>query len=93
MSKDGLKSNMWLLSYEAAQKGWIPQMQPNHIDADPYFRVLKKHGVHFYDEKKNVVPIKRIKPKPASPALLNYLRLMRIAGPRLPFGGMSLGPI
>jgi hypothetical protein len=92
MTKGGLRSNLWLLSYEAAQKGWISQMQPNHIDADPHFRILKKHGIYFYDEKKNVMPIRRVRPRPASPALINYLRIMRIAGANLPFGGMSIGP-
>lgn len=92
LTKDGLRSNMWMLSYEAAQKGWMPQTQPNHIDADPHFRILKKYGVYFYDENKNVTPISRIKPRPASPALLNYLRIMRFAGANLPFGGMSMGP-
>ena len=73
MNDAGLKSANWLLAYEANLKGWLPGVAPNYLDANPYFGVLKKHGVSFYDVKKNVKHIKARKPKALSPALADYL--------------------
>lgn len=73
MNEAGLKSSNWLLAYEANLKGWLPVATPNYIDAHPYFGVLKKLGVSFYDVKRNVKHIKARKPKGPSPALAEYL--------------------
>ena len=73
MNSVGLKSNSWLLAYEANLKGWLPVGAPNYVDAHPYFGVLKKFGVSFYDVKKNVKHIKARKPKAVSAALAEYL--------------------
>lgn len=73
MNNAGLTSSNWLLSYEANLKNWLPSAAPNYIDTHPYFGALKKHGVSFYDVKKNVKHIKARKPKPVSTALAQYL--------------------
>jgi hypothetical protein len=73
MNSAGLTSSNWLLAYEANLKGWLPVAAPNYLDAHPYFSLLKKHGVSFYDVKKNVKHIKARKPKEVSTALAEYL--------------------
>jgi len=73
MNNAGLQSSNWLLAYEANIKGWLPVAAPNYVDAHPYFAVLKKYGVSFYDIKKNVKHIKARKPKGPSTALAQYL--------------------
>lgn len=58
MTDDALTGNMWLLAYEADVKSWLPS--PNgHVDAHPYFEVLKRRGVFFYDTKRNVPTFRR----------------------------------
>jgi hypothetical protein len=73
MNEAGLTSNMWLLAYEAELKGWLTGAAP-YVDAHPYFSELKKRGVSFYNVKKNVTDISKIKPKPPSDALLKMLQ-------------------
>ena len=58
MTADALKSNMWLLAYEADFKGWLPSPH-NHVDTHVFFKELKSRGVHFYDKKKNVPTFKK----------------------------------
>ena len=58
MTIDSLKSNMWLLSYEADIKGWLPSPN-NHVSSHNYFKSLKQRGVYFYDKKRNVLTFKR----------------------------------
>jgi len=53
MKKESLYEELWLLSYEANIKGWLPSLNvPDHVATDPTFRWLKNHGVHFYDISK-----------------------------------------
>jgi hypothetical protein len=78
MNEGGLTSNMWLLAYEAELKGWLTGATP-YVDAHPYFSELKKRGVSFYNVKKNVTDISKIKPKPPSEALLKMLQ--QLSGP------------
>ncbi|MEE2809577.1 MAG: RNA-directed DNA polymerase [Pseudomonadota bacterium] len=58
MTSDALTGNMWLLAYEANVKGWI-NTGTDHVANHPYFSVLKKKGVYFYDEGKNVPTFQR----------------------------------
>lgn len=60
---DGLESNLWLLAYEASLKGWLRGSSPNFLDSHSHFRILKSKGVSFYDERRNVVHIKKAVPK------------------------------
>lgn len=55
MNAAGLKGKMWLLSYEAGVKGWLPSIgNTNHISAEPFFADLSTHNVEFYDRTKTI---------------------------------------
>ena len=58
MNSDSLCSNMWLLSYEADSKGWLPSPH-NHVALHPFFAPLKRKEVFFYDTRKNVPTFQR----------------------------------
>jgi hypothetical protein len=90
MNAAGLRSNNWLLAYEAEIKGWLPAQTANFVDDDPRFSVLKKHGVSFYDIKKNVKHIKSGKPKQISSALAKYLEITSGEGFHMPIENISL---
>jgi len=64
MNGDSLTDEMWLLAYEANFKGWLPSPN-NHVDSHPFFSVLKRKKVFFYDEGRNV------------PKTIKALRLLR----------------
>lgn len=50
MRADALDDEMWLLSYEARIKGWLPSKGvANHLKQHKYFRYLAQHDVYFYD--------------------------------------------
>lgn len=50
---DGLKSEMWLVAYEATKKGWWPSAQSaTFITKHPFFSDLWVAGVEFYDPTK-----------------------------------------
>ncbi|WP_341023360.1 RNA-directed DNA polymerase [Brevundimonas diminuta] len=52
-TSDGLKSEMWLLSYEATKKGWWPgSVKSNFIQSHQFFGDLWKEDIEFYDPKK-----------------------------------------
>lgn len=46
---DVLNGPHWLLAYEGGLRKWIEAPVPR-ITADDHFKVLKKRGIHFYDE-------------------------------------------
>ena len=48
MTTPGLRSNLWLLSYEANVKGWITTSN-DHVLHDNQFGILKHNNVYFYD--------------------------------------------
>ena len=51
MSQEDLYGEHWLLSYEANVKGWLPSADVvDHVAADTCFSLLKRNGVHFYDD-------------------------------------------
>jgi hypothetical protein len=50
---DGLKTEMWLLVYEATKKGWWPKPNPsNFIEEAAFFQDIWAKNVEFYDPKK-----------------------------------------
>lgn len=53
MTSSGLRSDMWLLAYEAHIKGWL-HSSATYVDDDHYFSCLKAKKVSFYDETKNI---------------------------------------
>ena len=48
MTAQDLRSEMWLLAYEANIKGWLP-FRADFVAADPFFRYLKQNKVAFYN--------------------------------------------
>jgi hypothetical protein len=57
-TKDHLYSEHWLLAYEAIKKGWInPRNSSDYLDKDPFFALLKKNDVEFYDIESQVTPV------------------------------------
>ncbi len=64
MTQDELVGRLWLLSYEANVKGWLPSVAAgDHVTADPAFRYLKANGVYFYDDGASLTYVPR-KPLP-----------------------------
>jgi hypothetical protein len=51
---DGLRSPMWLLSYEAARKGWWKGISDAYVRNDNHFGQLLQKDVFFYDIRRNV---------------------------------------
>lgn len=49
LNTDGLRSPMWLYSYEATVQGLIPGVNDDFITQDPYFSLLKAKQVRFLD--------------------------------------------
>lgn len=43
-----LFSESWLLAYEAVKKGWLNPANPNVIDDNLFFKILKDNNVEFY---------------------------------------------
>jgi hypothetical protein len=55
MSGDNLYLDHWLLGYEALMQGWLePTDGKNYVAADPFFNILAKNGVFFYDTSADV---------------------------------------
>ena len=58
---DGLRSEMWLVAYEATKKGWWPKNQPSgFITGHPFFGDIWGKGIEFYDPTKKAR--KKVKP-------------------------------
>jgi len=51
---DGLSSEMWLLAYEAAKKGWWKGVSDAYVKGNPLFGPMLARDVFFYDETRNV---------------------------------------
>jgi hypothetical protein len=88
MNASGLTSSMWLLAYEADLKGWLTGTTA-YVAAHPYFRELRSRNVSFYDTKRNVKDLRKLKPKKPSDALL---RLMAQLGGTSSSAARPLGP-
>jgi hypothetical protein len=62
---DGLRSEMWLVAYEATRKGWWPRdVNTRFITADTYFADIWNKDVEFYD------PDKKARKKVKAPFLM-----------------------
>jgi len=49
LTSANLYENHWLLAYEAHEQGWLPSKSGNdYIGTDPFFSILRTHGVRFY---------------------------------------------
>ena len=74
MSTDGLKSNMWLLAYEASLKGWLSGHSVNYVNNDPYFNILMANNISFYDTNRSTAVQKRSRPHVTLPPIANMAR-------------------
>lgn len=54
LSADGLRSNLWLLAYEADLKGWLTTAHPQFVENDPFFGFLKSKCITFYDANRPI---------------------------------------
>ena len=54
LTDDGLRNGHWLLSYEAAIKGWLTPPGGDHIAVHPVYDALRRLDVSFYDAKAKV---------------------------------------
>lgn len=59
-STEGLRSDLWLLSYEAGIRGW-GSFGNAHIAADPHFSLMMAQNIHFYDTAAKLRPIFQVK--------------------------------
>jgi hypothetical protein len=48
-SGEALFSEHWLLVYEGVKKGWLTPANPNFLDDNFFFKILKDRDVEFYD--------------------------------------------
>ena len=64
MTKDGLRSSQWILSYEANIKGWLTSKN-DFVSNDMHFSILKQRNVSFYDADKvtSHVPSEHFQPQ------------------------------
>ena len=75
---DGLKSEMWLVVYEATKKGWWPKTKASgFVTAAPFFQDLWAKDVEFYDPKKKAR--RHISPAFATPPPVDSLEIAEIA--------------
>jgi hypothetical protein len=50
MSTDQLRTENWLVAYEASIQGWLPSAgASDHISADSFFNAMRTAGVSFYN--------------------------------------------
>lgn len=89
MNGAGLRSPNWMLSYEAATKGWMAGTT-DYIGADPYFETLRSKGISFYDTRRNVKDIRSYRPRPISPALAALIAGIQIEDLRFVGGQLSI---
>lgn len=55
MTTESLMDENWLLTYEAMCKGWVKVPRKNPVNQNEYFKILKRHKVSFYDDKRRLV--------------------------------------
>jgi len=65
MTAEELWGSGWLLAYEADFKSWLPA-PAKHVDADPWFALLKTGGVHFYQRPTSEADLLAVRAKPAT---------------------------
>lgn len=75
LNSDGLHSDMWLLAYEANIKGWLFGATRDYVEKHPNFQFLKSKKIHFYDEHRNVIHIRKQKPKRAPTTVASYFSI------------------
>lgn len=51
---DILMTESWLLAYESIKKGWLNPAEPNLLDNNLFFKILKDSNVEFYKPTKQL---------------------------------------
>jgi hypothetical protein len=51
---DILFSENWLLAYEIVKKGWVNPANPNLLNDNLFFKLLKDNNIEFYDDTKQL---------------------------------------
>lgn len=54
LTKDELYGSQWLLAYEASYQRYL-SIKTDYISQDPYFSILKKNKVSFYNESARLI--------------------------------------
>lgn len=49
LKDDILMTENWLLAYESVKKGWLTPSDPNFLDKNLFFRLLKNYDIEFYE--------------------------------------------
>lgn len=55
LTSNNLYDDKWLFTYEAVQQGWLTPKN-DYLSSDPFFSILKKENVRFYDSSLQVTP-------------------------------------
>ncbi|MFD2144500.1 hypothetical protein [Mucilaginibacter antarcticus] len=63
LKEDILFSEHWLLAYEGVKKGWLTPANPNLLNENLFFNILKDLDVEFYDANKQLKPYLSLKSK------------------------------
>lgn len=63
LKEESLYNEKWLFAYEVGVKKWL-KGNFDYIDKVPFFKILKKHKVSFYDSKRQLI-IKQATSKPS----------------------------
>jgi hypothetical protein len=57
INEDSLFEEKWLLTYESIIHDWLPPINPNPLEINEYFKILKDHNIKFYDETIEAEPL------------------------------------
>jgi hypothetical protein len=77
MTVEGLRSNLWLVVYEADLKGWITPPIAGFVQNDKYFAELRRRKISFYDKDRGLENVRRSKPKKPSDAFTRHMAALR----------------
>ncbi len=71
INEESLFEEKWLLTYESIIHDWLPPINPNPLETNEYFKILKDHDVKFYDENIKAEP-RKIKGLEEEPSQVKY---------------------
>lgn len=57
INEESLFEEKWLLTYESIVHDWLPPINPNPLEINEYFKILKDHNIKFYDETIEAEPL------------------------------------
>ncbi|MDH4986813.1 RNA-directed DNA polymerase [Aminobacter anthyllidis] len=59
-SVDGLRSEMWLYSYEACRRGWVKRTKADYVKKDKFYRLLSEAGISFVNLERGIGSLSEI---------------------------------